>query len=90
MAKGGANSRRALHSVDGAPLPSTLRPILRQLGQVFRDTKAGHTKPEVARACSAVATAMARLVMVGSLEERMTQLEARMATPPPEPDRKTG
>lgn len=79
--RGGQHSRQALHALDGQPLPASLRPILRQLGGIFRKVEAGTIKPDQARACAQVATAMARLVTVGTLEERMSQLEARMAAP---------
>lgn len=89
-ARGGRNSRQALHTVDQTPMPATLRPILRKLGRIFDKAAAGTIKPEQARACAQVATAMARLVTVGTLEERMSQLEQRMQQPTPEPERKTG
>ena len=89
-AEGRRNTRHGQKTFDQTPMPATLRPILRQLGVIFRKASRGEIKPEQARACAQVATAMARLVTVGTLEERMSQLEARMTAPPPEPERKTG
>lgn len=40
-ARGGRNSRRALHSVDGQSLPSVLRPYLTLLGRAFRRVESG-------------------------------------------------
>ena len=61
-------------------VPGTLRPVLALLLSALNETHAGGLDPKVAGALAALAGAIVRTYQAGALEDRLTELEAQIAT----------
>ena len=74
--KGGRNRSSAVR-LRGL-MPPRLTPAFDQLEVALADVLAGELDPKQATAAAAVARAMATLLSVGEMEERMRRIEAGM------------
>jgi hypothetical protein len=76
-AKGGQQKATAARAAKLVPV--VLRPVLDGLLEVFEEVKAGQRDPRTATALATIAGAIVEVYQVGTLEERVTALEAALA-----------